>query len=84
MGTGAHGDAALPGGGVMNKNIKLKLDTIIELYCPECDAKLVVRVNRSSGNQFLGCSNWPDCVYTRPIPEEYIMRASGQSGLFDV
>ncbi|AZQ66820.1 nuclease [Silicimonas algicola] len=35
--------------------------------CPKCRSKLEVRVNRRSGNQFLGCSQYPKCDGTRPL-----------------
>jgi len=44
---------------------------------------LVVRENRDTGKQFLGCPNWPACGFAHGIPEEWVMRASGQPGLFD-
>jgi len=55
-----------------------------EIVCPNCQdsPKLIVRTNRSNGNQFLGCPNWPECNFTRGIPEEWIMRAQGQQELF--
>lgn len=39
--------------------------------CPRCDGKLVKRVNRSTQEIFLGCTNYPKCKYTqKPEPEE--------------
>ena len=29
--------------------------------CPRCGAALVQRINRSTGQRFLGCSNFPKC-----------------------
>lgn len=57
----------------------------VSAYCPECKplVKLIVKENRHSGHQFLGCPNWPQCNYTREIPEEIKMRQAGQKGLFD-
>ena len=56
-----------------------------DIYCPECSPliKLMVKTNRTTEHQFLGCPNWPECNYTRPIPEAWKMRAMGQAGLFD-
>ena len=48
-----------------------------EHYCPVCRAQLVERTNRASGDTFLGCSEWPDCSYTTPIPTDVLMRRAG-------
>jgi DNA topoisomerase-1 len=34
--------------------------------CPECGEPLLIRVGRYG--KFIGCSGWPDCRYTAPIP----------------
>jgi ssDNA-binding Zn-finger/Zn-ribbon topoisomerase 1 len=52
-----------------------------ELLCEECGAVMVVRTNRQNGGQFLGCRDWPDCTYTRKIPESWIMKRDGQEQL---
>ena len=36
-----------------------------ELFCPKCNAKLVIR--RGRFGKFYGCSNFPKCRYTRNI-----------------
>ena len=33
--------------------------------CPSCGARMVERSNRVSGNQFWGCSTYPDCKETQ-------------------
>lgn len=40
--------------------------------CPisGCGGRLVVRTNRGTEEQFLGCSNYPKCRYTEPIDDE--------------
>jgi DNA topoisomerase-1 len=38
-----------------------------ELKCPKCGSPLVVRVGRNG--RFLGCSTYPDCDYTQPMPK---------------
>jgi len=38
-----------------------------DLICPECGGKLVVRVSRKG--RFLGCSNYPTCTHTEPLPK---------------
>lgn len=51
--------------------------------CPECGRPLVERVNRQNNTTFLGCSNYPECRHTEPIPESVLLRLAGQPGLFD-
>lgn len=55
----------------------------VDLRCPECsaDTKLLIKTNRHNGNQFLGCPNWPDCDYTREIPESMKMALRGYKRL---
>ena len=39
--------------------------------CPRCpDGRLVQRTARSTGNSFLGCSNYPRCRHTEPVSPE--------------
>jgi len=39
--------------------------------CGFCDGKLIKRINKVTGEQFLGCTNYPKCKYTQPLePEE--------------
>ena len=60
----------------------------VDIYCPDCKTagrgavKLIVKTVHNSDRQFLGCPNWPDCNYTRGIPESVVMRANGQTELF--
>lgn len=51
----------------------------VNRYCPDCTPprKLIVKTNRHTGHQFLGCPNWPDCDYTTEIPESMRMKAAG-------
>jgi len=63
--------------------VKFPDNTESDLRCPRCERKLIVKTNRHTDHQFLGCPNYPECDYTRGIPEEWIMRAQGQPGLFD-
>jgi restriction system protein len=37
-----------------------------QVTCPTCDAKMVLRKNRSTGAGFWGCVNFPQCKGTRP------------------
>lgn len=41
----------------------------IEMPCPACGRLLVERVNRQTGEPFLGCSQYPRCCHTEPLPE---------------
>lgn len=38
-----------------------------DLICPACGGKLVIRVSRKG--RFLGCSNYPSCTHTQPLPK---------------
>lgn len=51
--------------------------------CPRCGWRLTIRRNRETGEEFLGCTSWPDCAYTEPLPEHIRLRRAGQQGLFD-
>lgn len=33
--------------------------------CPQCEAKMVSRTNRKTGEPFYGCSRYPECNATR-------------------
>jgi ssDNA-binding Zn-finger/Zn-ribbon topoisomerase 1 len=55
----------------------------IAITCPKCGGMMVRRTNRSNGSEFLGCSRYPDCTYTQPLPEDIKLREAGQIGLFD-
>jgi ssDNA-binding Zn-finger/Zn-ribbon topoisomerase 1 len=41
-----------------------------DIECEECGSKMVIRTGRTG--QFLGCSNYPKCKATRPVPSELI------------
>ena len=53
---------------VVNSVMKTAQKVIIESdkLCPNCGKKMLVRTSRS-GNQFLGCSGYPDCKTTISI-----------------
>jgi len=37
--------------------------------CPECaNGQLIERENSQNGSHFLGCSNYPACRHTEPVP----------------
>ena len=45
-----------------------------DIDCESCDAKMVIRTGRQG--KFLGCSNYPKCKSTSPLPEEPAATAS--------
>lgn len=50
--------------------------------CPKCAPdRLTVRRNANTGVEFLGCSNWPDCDYTEPLPLDMQLRRQGANPL---
>ena len=55
--------------------------SVVTKACPECGAPLVVRVNRTTDERFLGCTRYPDCRYTCPLPEHVKMQLAGASML---
>ena len=67
---------------------KFVINSEVDIYCQECKeagrgaVKLIVKENRITHHQFLGCSQYPECVHTQEIPESMIMRAQGQQELF--
>lgn len=56
---------------------------ILTYYCPDltCRSKMVKRQNKDTGALFYGCSRWPDCTATIPIPEREKMLAAGSAEL---
>ena len=68
----------------------IKDRTQVSIFCPDCgrglkpvSIKLIVRTNSQNGSRFLGCPNYPRCKYTQALPQDIIMRLTGQKGLFD-
>jgi len=45
-----------------------------DIVCEECGEKMLIRSGRSG--QFLGCSNYPKCKSTKPLPEDLAGLAS--------
>ena len=56
--------------------------TVKRLYfrCPN-GHPMVERTNSQSGQEFLGCSQWPECRSTRPIPEYLALKRAGAAEL---
>lgn len=57
--------------------------TTITKACPDCGRELKIRTNRENGSEFIGCTGWPECKHTEPIPESLRMRLAGAPTLFD-
>ena len=57
--------------------------TEVNVFCEDCSVpvKLIVRTNRQNGSQFLGCRNWPDCTYSKPLPIDIVMKLQGAVAL---
>ena len=54
----------------------------ISKTCPKCTPdRLVVRVNGDTGEDFLGCENWPECRHTEPLPLDMQLRRAGVAPL---
>ena len=51
--------------------------------CPACGQPLRIKINRATGDEFLGCSTWPACTYTEPLPEAIRLRRQGIRDMFD-
>jgi ssDNA-binding Zn-finger/Zn-ribbon topoisomerase 1 len=57
----------------------------ITIACPDCGRPLVVRTNRDSGSEFLGCTGYavrdredrPACSHTEPLPAYVHMLRAG-------
>ncbi len=45
--------------------------------CPSCGSRLVKRVRRRDGSLFFGCTAYPDCDYTRPLPARKRAQSTG-------
>ena len=51
--------------------------------CPRCGpaTRLTVRQNGETGADFLGCTRWPDCKHTEPLPLDMQLRRQGAEPL---
>ena len=51
--------------------------------CPRCGpgTPMVVRQNGDTGQDFLGCTRWPECKHTEPLPLDMQLRRQGAAGL---
>lgn len=50
---------------------------VTEEPCPECGSHLIIRLGRYG--KFYGCSNYPECKYTRPMSNDQAPPAAPQS-----
>lgn len=60
-------------GGTFPDPTPLETSAPVEIICPDCGGKLVMRVatkGSHQGKKFWGCSNYPECRYVEDIPEE--------------
>ncbi len=39
--------------------------------CKDCGEEMEVKENRSDDSEFYGCSNYPFCKHTEPLPSDY-------------
>lgn len=53
----------------------------INTPCPSCAEPLTPRTRKSDGKPFLGCTAFPDCTYTAPMPQDAMMRQAGADTL---
>lgn len=51
--------------------------------CPKCGQLLTIRRNRKDDSEFLGCTNYPECTYTEPLPETIKLRRQGYKDMFE-
>ncbi len=46
--------------------------------CPLCGSPLVVKHNRRTGEEFIGCSNYPTCHYIKPSETKVSLEGEGE------
>lgn len=51
------------------------------IACESCGQTMVVRVNRETGSEFLGCATYPTCTSTMPLPEWLRLKKAGAAML---
>ena len=51
------------------------------LLCKECWKPMVIRENSETGEEFLGCSQYPMCKATSPLPEHIRLETMGAKRL---
>ncbi len=53
----------------------------IKKACPKCGEDLAVRVNGETHEEFLGCSQYPECQHTELLPMDMVLRRQGAAML---
>jgi restriction system protein len=53
----------------------------LAVSCAECGRPMVVRTNSATGEEFLGCSQFPACKHTEPLPEWFRLKTAGAAML---
>lgn len=53
----------------LTERVKNWLDYLPKHKCPKCGNPLIVRENKNTKQQFLGCISHPNCKYTRNIKQ---------------
>ena len=61
----------------LSKDLKpvIKLDKVVG-KCPNCGNELVIK--KSKNGRFIGCSGYPDCRFTLPLPKKGTVYITGQ------
>ena len=54
---------------------------VLNIPCEACGKPTVIRINRTNNSEFLGCSRWPECTATQPIPTYLAMVRAGAQPL---
>ena len=54
---------------------------VLNIPCPDCGKPMLLRVNHATGREFLGCSSWPACTATQPVPAYWAMLRAGAQPL---
>ncbi len=60
----------------------MEKDAKVTKSCPKCGEPLVIRTNRQTGQEFLGCSQYPRCTHTEELPEYFQLKRAGAPTLF--
>ena len=53
----------------------------VRIACPACGMAMVERANKTTGGTFMGCSGYPDCTETQPVPAYLTLLRQGAPAL---
>lgn len=53
----------------------------LTIRCEACGAPMTIRENHETKSRFLGCSTFPECRETQPLPAYYVMLEAGAAQL---